>query len=121
MSGSQRRGGVIQVQVGGSLIDAKGTFTYGLGTEKREPIVGADGMHGYKAMPQSPFIEGALTDRTGLDMKAFMLTENATVTLLLANGKTVVLRDAFQTGEGSVTTEEGEAAFRFDGSSCEEI
>ena len=121
MAGSQRRGGVSQVQVGGVLIDAKGVFTYGLGTEKRDPIVGADGMHGYKAMPQSPFIEGAITDRAGLEMTAFMLIENASVTLTRATGQVGVLRDAFQTGEGSVTTEEGEAAIRFDGSSCEEI
>jgi hypothetical protein len=120
MSG-QRKGGIIQIQVGGVLQDAKGAFTYGLGVEKRDTIVGADSVHGYKAMPQVPFIEGAFTDRAGLDLKALFLTDGATVTLNLANGKTVVLSNAWHAGEGTISTEEGEFAVRFEGTNAEEI
>lgn len=117
----QRKGGMIQVQVAGVMHDAKGTFTYGLGTPKRDAIVGADAVHGFKEVPQVPFVEGAFTDRAGLDAKALFNTEGATVTLTLANGKTVILQDAWYAGEGTISTEEGEIGIRFEGKSAEEI
>jgi predicted heme/steroid binding protein len=58
-----RRAGRIYFKVDGTQYDAKGSFSYNLGADKRDGIVGADGVHGYKAMPQVPFIEGAVTDR----------------------------------------------------------
>src|SRR5919206_119372 len=54
----QRRGGIISLQVNAQVYDAKGAFTYNLGRPKREAIVGADGMHGYKETPQPGFVEG---------------------------------------------------------------
>jgi hypothetical protein len=117
----QRKGGIIQVQVGGVMQEAKGTFTYGLGTPKRDTVVGADGVHGFKETPQVAFLEGAFTDRASLDAKALLETEDATVTLVLANGKTVVFRDAWYAGEGTISTDEGEIGVRFEAKSAEEI
>lgn len=117
----QRRGGVISVNVGGELQDAKGAFTYNLGRPKREAIIGADRPHGYKETPQVPFIEGALTDRSTLDLAKLLGLDGITVTLELANGKVVVLRDAWYANEGTVNTEEGEIPVRFEGLSAEEI
>lgn len=47
--------------------------------------------------------------------------DNATVTLELANGKMIVLRNAWFASEGTVQTEEGTIALRFEGISAEEI
>ncbi len=121
MSGGQRRGGIIQLQVGGVLHDAKGSFTYNLGRPLREAIIGADGVHGYKETPQPAFIEGAITDRGDLDLNALVTVKLKTITLETANGKVIVLRDAWFAGEGSGTTEEGEIAVRFEGASAEEV
>lgn len=118
---SQRKGGIIQVQAGGVIYDAKGNFTYNLGREKREAIVGTDGVHGYKATPQPAFIEGEFTDRGNLDLSALTLLEDATVTLSLANGKVIVLRDAWHAGEGTGNTDEGNIPVRFEAKSGEEI
>jgi hypothetical protein len=118
---AQRKGGIIQFQAGGVLYDAKGNFTYNLGREKREAIVGADGVHGYKAMPQPAFIEGEITDRGNLDLAALALLEDATVTLNLANGKVIVLRDAWFAAEGTGNTDEGNVGIRFEAKSGEEI
>jgi hypothetical protein len=118
---SLRRGGTIQVQVNGVLQEAKGNFTYGLGTPKRESIVGADGVHGYKETPQPAFVEGDLTDRASLDLRALLTTDGATVTLALANGKVIVLRDAYQVGEGVGNTDEGNFTVRFEAKSGEEV
>lgn len=118
---SQRRGGLIQVQVNGELYDAKGNFTFNLGRPKREAIVGSDAVHGYKEVPQVAFIEGEFTDRGTMDLEKLLLMKDATVTLQLANGKVIVLRDAWYASEGTGNTEEGNVGFRFEGKSGEEI
>lgn len=117
----QRRGGIIQVQTNGELLDAKGSWTYNLGRPKREPVIGSDGVHGYKEVPQVAFIEGEATDRGSLDLAKLVTMKDATVTLALANGKTVVLRNAWYAGDGTGNTEEGNVQIRFEGASGEEV
>lgn len=118
---SQRRAGIIQVQINGEVYDAKGNFTYNLGRPMREAIVGTDTIHGFKETPQVAFIEGEFTDRANLDLEALVTMQDATVTLSLANGKVVVLRDAWFAGEGTGNTEEGNIGVRFEGASGEEV
>lgn len=120
MASKNRRGGTLSLTVNGVRQDAKGNFSYNLGQPKREGIVGADGVHGYKESPQIPFVEGEITDRGDLDVAALVGTTDATVTLAVANGKTVVLRNAWFAGEGTVQTEEGNIAVRFEGLSASE-
>ncbi|WP_297668990.1 phage tail tube protein [uncultured Desulfovibrio sp.] len=111
---NNRRAGRIYVKVDGQQYDAKGDFTYNLGADKRDAIVGADGIHGYKETPQIPFIEGAFTDAPDLDLQKLAEGDNLTVTLELVNGKTIVLSNAWFAGEGGVTTGEGEISVRFE-------
>jgi hypothetical protein len=118
---AQRRGGIIQLNINGELQDAKGNFTYNLGRPIRETIVGADAVHGYIERPQPAFIEGEITDRGSLDLAALVGTTMATITLELANGKVIALRDAWFSSEGTGNTEEGNIAVRFDGASAEEV
>lgn len=118
---SQRRGGIIQVQVNGVVYDAKGDFTYNPGSPKREALIGRDGVHGFTETVQAPFIEGEFTDSVNLDLKALTKTESATVTLALANGKTFVLRDAWYAADGDVNTGEGNIQVRFEGVQGEEV
>lgn len=112
---------MIEAKVNGEIHAAKGSWSYNLGHEKREAVVGADAVHGYKAMPQVPFIEGAITDRSDLDLAALVDGKNQTVTLTLGNGKMIVLRDAWFAGDGTGTSEEGEIAVRWEGLSAEEV
>ena len=109
-----RRAGVILLKVGGVQLDAKGNFTYNLGAPKREAIIGADGVHGYKETPQVPFIEGEITDRRDLNLADLAAIDGETVTLELNNGKTVVLSQAWYAGEGTGNTEEANIAIRFE-------
>lgn len=118
---AERIGGIIRVKVDGQQFFAKGSWTYRINPEKREMIVGSDRVHGYKALPQVPFVEGVITDRGDLDLLALQGVEDVTVLLELANGKGVVLRSAVYVSEGEVTTEEGEIPARFEGISGEEI
>ena len=114
-----RRAGTIFLQINGEIFDAKGAFTYNLGRPRRETIVGADRVHGYKEMPQTAFIEGEITDRGTLDLDSLLGLDNATVTLELANGKVIVLRNAWFAAEGTVNTEEAAIGVRFEGEADE--
>lgn len=112
---TERVGGIIFVKTDGELYRAKGSWTYNLGKPMREGVIGSDGFHGYKETPQLSFIEGVITDGASLSMETLLGLKDATVTLELANGKIIVLREAYFAGEGSATTEEGEIAARFEG------
>jgi len=118
---AERVGGILFVKANGAQLRAKGSWTYNLGQPKREGIVGADQVHGYKELPQIPMIEGVITDSSQLDVVALLNTKDATLTLELANGKVIVLREAWFAGDGNVTTEEGEIAAKFEGISGEEV
>jgi len=121
MAESSRRGGTINIQVNGQVYDGIGSFSYNLGQPKREMLVGPDRVHGYKEMPQVPFIEGEIRDSSTLDMKKFLNTIDATVTMKHANGKTIMLRGAVFCSEGNGDTEDGKFAVRWEGLSAEEV
>lgn len=113
--------GLLSLTANGERLKAKGSFTYNLGADKREGIVGADGVHGFKEMPQLPFIEGEITDDSELDLQGFLNFSDGTVTLHLRNGKVVELRDAWYAGEGNVETEESNVQVRYEGLSAREV
>lgn len=117
----QRRGGLIELMANGIRHDCKGNFTYNLGAPKREAVIGSDRVHGFMEKPQVPFIEGEITDRGDLDLHALVVLENATAVLKLANGKIIMLRDAWYAGEGTGNTDEGNIGVRFEGKQAEEV
>lgn len=118
---TNRRAGTIFFKADSTQYDAKGSFTYNLGADKREAIVGADKVHGFKETKQVAFIEGEITDRADLDVQKLLELDDVTVTLELANGKTILLRNAWFAGDGNIGTEEANIAVRFEGQSAEEV
>ena len=121
MAGKNRIGGMISLKINGDMYFAKGNFTYNLGKPKKEGVVGSDRVHGYKEVPQVPFIEGEITDRNELNLEDLVTLDDATATLELANGKVIMLREAWYAGEGTGNTEEGNIALRLEGMSAEEV
>lgn len=111
---NNRRAGIIYVKVDGVQIEAKGDYSFNLGLPKREPIIGSDGVHGYKETPQVSYIEGATTDGKELDIAKLAQQDNVTVTLERNNGKTYVLHDAWFAGDATVSTGEGEINVRWE-------
>ena len=115
-----RVGGTIFFKIDGVQHDAKGSFTYNHGAPKREAVIGPDRVHGYKENPQVAFIEGAITDRSDLNVRALLDLLDGTVTIELANGKTFTLSGAYYGHDGGITTEEGEIPIRLEGVTGEE-
>lgn len=112
---NRRIGGILELKLDGSILQAKGSFTYNLGIPKKEMVVGSDFVHGFKELPQVPYIEGQITDSDELDLEALRRSRDVTVTLNLANGKIIVIEEAIEASDGSGTTEEGELEVRFEG------
>lgn len=121
MAKPNRLAGTIYLKINGEQYDAKGSFTYNLGLPKRNTIVGADRVHGYSEEVRAPFIEGEITDSSKLDLQALQSLDGVTVTLELANGKVIVLRDAWYAADGDVQTQEANVQVRFEGRSAEEM
>ena len=117
---AQRRSGTIFIKADGQQFDVVGNFDYNHGAPMREALVGHDKVHGFKEVPQVPFIEGEIRDSADLDVAALKALEDVTITLELANGKIFILRNAWFAGEGNVGTEEANIAVRFEGISGEE-
>ena len=109
-----RVSGVLYVRVDGRQHDAIGDFTYNLGIPKKETVVGADRIHGYKEMPQVAYVEGEVRDRDDLDLEALRRITNGTVTLDLANGKTVAFQECVEVSDGTVGTENANVQIRFE-------
>lgn len=109
-----RRAGIIYLKVNGDLKECVGEFTYNLGKPKKSALKGADKVHGYGEEVQVAFIEGEIRDSNGLDLGKLCEIDGETVTLELANGKTIVLREAWYAGEGTGKTSDASIGCRFE-------
>jgi len=118
---NKRVGGIVFFKVNGEQFSAKGNWTYNIGTPKREAVVGADSVHGFKEMPQVPYIEGTITDNDELDLEALTKSRDITATLELANGKVISIENGFYAADGEGSSEEGELQIRIEGTSGSEI
>lgn len=121
MAGQKRVGGLISLKIDGNQFNAKGNFTYNLGRAKREGVIGAEAVHGFKEAPQLAFVEGEITDNDGLDLATLLDATDVVVTLQLGTGKVIVLNHAWFAGDGTGNTEEGNIAIRFEADSGQEI
>ncbi len=117
----ERVGGIIFVKIDGAQVRAKGAFTYDLGVPQRKSVVGHDGVHGFSETPKAAYLEGEITDGRNIDLKALQSISNSTITLDLANGKTILFPQAVYTGDGTAGTEDGNAKVKFEAPYAEEI
>ena len=118
---AERIGGIIRLQIDGEVYRIAGVWTRNLGVPMREELIGSEEVHGFKETARAPFLEGAMRDSGDLDLRALQSITGATVTMEMPNGKLFVLYDAFYSGEGNISSEEGEITARFVGMSAEEI
>ncbi len=116
-----RVAGRLFFSINGQQHSVKAGVTYNLGRPKRESMSDASHKHFYKESAQVPHISGDLIDNGSVDIATFLELDGVTITAELANGKTIVLRNAWQSAEGDVGTEESNVSFKFEGESAEEI
>lgn len=122
MANENRISGTIKFKADGQTYTASGSFKYNLATPKREGVISMDGtVAGYKHTPTIPFIEGAIFNDKTLDVSVFTNLDDVTVNLDLANGKSVILRNAWYAGKGDVDTEAATLEIKFEGKEALEV
>lgn len=111
---NNRRGGILYFTINGENQVAKGNFECTPSGTKREAVVGANQVAGWKGSPRPPNIKGVITDRGTLDIAKLDALENGTVILGLGNGKAFRLTGAWSNID-KLTTDEGDIAVDFGG------
>lgn len=115
------RSGIVYIRVNGVQVTIAGEdIEIDPGLDASEPLIGMDRSLGYKSTPRPASISFSARDHDELEVGPLLRTENATVTAEMLNGKTWVLRNARQVGEGTVNPVEATIALRFLGPSIEE-
>lgn len=116
MADPNRLAGVASVTVDGTANSISGEGTYRPSVAKRETLMGQDGYHGYSEMPQAGKISWKGRDSGAINIAALNNASNASVVLILANGKTIIGRNMARVGDPiEVNTEDGTFSVEFEG------
>lgn len=118
---TNRLAGIAYLSVDGQNYMLSADASYGVSSVSRESLTGQDRVHGYSEKPIAGFISGTFRDAGSLSVAAFNAMTNVTVTLELANGKTIVARNAWSIDAQEVKTAEATFDLRFEAFSVEEI
>lgn len=87
----------------------------------REGLVGLGGVAGFKETPVIPSIEIELFGTEDTSFLAMNKITDATITVELVNGRSYVLRNAWQSGEIDHDAAEGKGTVTFQGKKMEEM
>lgn len=120
MSSSNKLAGTITLTADGTTQMVVGEVSYVSSTVKRETLTGQDGVHGFKVLPIPGKIAATLRDSGDLTVADINAMEDVTVTLDLANGKTVIGRNMWTTEPLEVKTEDGTFEVVWEGPSVTE-
>lgn len=111
--------GTASIVINGQKYLLRGNMTISIGKHERESIYGLDGYHGIKELARASWIECDLTDMPELDQNIIEDLADVTVNVQLINGKSCVLRNAYQVKPIEVKAEDGLFSVRFEGPSGE--
>lgn len=104
---TNRLAGIAYLSVEGQQYMLAGDLAYKVSKVSRETLTGQDRVHGYSEKPVPGYISGTIRDSGGLKLSDINAMSNVTVTAELANGKTVVARNAWVVEDQEVKTTEG--------------
>ncbi|MFC0683095.1 phage tail tube protein [Novosphingobium clariflavum] len=87
------------ITIDGTSYAIAGEGTYRISTNKRETLIGQDGVHGYSETPTAGMISWQGRDSGALSITDLNDAVDVTVQLELANGKNVIARNAWRAGD----------------------
>ncbi len=117
---TNRLAGVAYLTVDGTNYMLAGDFTYSVSKVSRETLTGQDRVHGYSEKPVAGKMSCSVRDAGGLSVASFNAMTNVTVTVELANGKTIVGRNMWTVEPQEVKTAEAIFEVKWEGFSVEE-
>lgn len=123
MSGSTafRVAGVVSLAIDGESWDVKGPLSYMVSDSTVETVKGQSGVVGYSELPSQGAMSMKLFDRGDEAVATLAAKRNATITAVLANGKTVYGSNMWRVGEPpDVDTLDNSFDIKFEGISVTE-
>ncbi|MCA1860930.1 phage tail tube protein [Janthinobacterium sp. HH103] len=117
---TNRLAGIAYLTVDGTNYMLAGDFAYSVSKVARETLMGQDRVHGYSEKPKQGSMSGTIRDAGGLSVASFNAMTNVTVTVELANGKTIIGRNMWTVGDLEVKTTEATFEVKWEGFSVEE-
>lgn len=114
------RAGLKRMTIDGVPYDVKGSIVIRPSDGSREAIVGLDGYHGTKFVPQAPGAGGIITDGPDVSIKDLQGLVDVEVFFELANGKSYMLTNATYLDHIELNVDEGEIPFVFSAEFCNE-
>lgn len=117
---TNRLAGIAYLTVDGANYMLAGDFAYSVSKVARETLIGQDRVHGYSEKPKQGSMSGTIRDAGGLSVVSFNSMTNVTVTVELANGKTIIGRNMWTVGDLEVKTTEATFEVKWEGFSVEE-
>jgi len=113
--------GTAYVTIDGRSHQLVGEFAYRVTQGTRETLKGMDGVHGFKETPEPGMIKGKFRDAGNVSVRELVDATSVVVVAELANGKTIVGRNLWRTGEPvEVDTENAEFTITWEGADVRE-
>ena len=117
---TNRLAGIAYISIDGQTYMLAGDLAYSVSKVTRETVAGQDRVHGYSKKPHPGTITATLRDAGNLSVASFNAMTNNTVTLELANGKTIIGRNMWTVESQEVKTAEGTFEVKWEGPTVEE-
>ena len=111
----KRIAGVCYVKADGTQFEVKGGLECPIVERKREPVVSATGVVGFKETTVVPFVKVTAFFTADFPIPLIKTGTDVTVTAEFANGRVYTLSGAWVAHESSVKGEEGEIELEFNG------
>lgn len=121
MSDNKRIAGTAYFKADGEQFTLGGSMSYSVNEMTKTGVAGLSGVAGYTEASHVPYIEGEFFTTKEFATKKFEKMENATITLELANGTTVLLEQAWLSGDIAPDVAAGTCTLRFEGMRGKEI
>ena len=111
---NRRLAGITAFSVNGSAFPVI-EFTWDPANMENETMTSLSGVDGFSQKPVAPFVSGKFRDSAAVNVTGFTGLTNATLVLLLANGKQIVGHNLWYVGRPGVSGADAGFDFRFEG------
>ena len=118
---TNRLAGTAYLVVDGKSYRVSGDMRWNPSKVKRTTLTGMDSVHGYSEEPVAGWIACSIRDSGGLTVADLNAMTNVTLTVELANGKTVVGRNMWAVDTQEVNSTDATIPLRWEGPEVQEI
>lgn len=115
--------GLATITIDGNLVATRANCVVSPDPVEREGIAGQDRVHGYREIPRVPFVESDLSLQQTQAVLSFFQDQDgaSTVVVMMADGRTFQLSQAWYRGASEVQSAEGQWRARWEGFTCQEV